>query len=178
MVQTSTSEQIAQRYARVRASLNERARRLFVASEAVAQGYGGISRVSRATGVARRTIGVGIAELQQIEEGWTPPWGPQRVRKPGAGRKKTTAKDPTLLSDLHALVESTTRGDPESPLAAHEPAISVDTKKKELVGLYKNGAANCARKALPTTSRCMTSSARRARRRRTACTTCRRTTRG
>jgi hypothetical protein len=207
MRQTSAVEQIGRRYARVRASLNERARRLFVASEAVAHGYGGISLVSRATGVARRTIGVGIAELQQIETSGTPPWGPQRVRKPGAGRKKTTAKDPTLLSDLQALVESTTRGDPESPLlwtarsqrhlvaalvaqghqtsmkmvarllkdhlgyslqanrkrlegaqhpdrnaqfehlnetirqqlAAHEPAISVDTKKKELVGLYKNG---------------------------------------
>lgn len=206
MRQTSAEKQIAQRYAHVRESLNERARRLFVASEAVAQGYGGISLVSRATGVARRTIGAGIQELGQIEDGWTPPWGPARVRKPGAGRKKTTAKDPTLLSDLQVLVEATTRGDPESPLlwtarsqrnlvaaltqqghhtsmkmvarllkelgyslqanrkrlegaqhpdrnaqfehinetirhqlAAREPVISVDTKKKELVGLYKNG---------------------------------------
>jgi hypothetical protein len=206
MRQTAASTQIAQRYAHVRESLNERARRLFVASEAVAQGYGGISRVSRATGVARRTIGAGITELRQIEEGWTPPWGQARVRKPGAGRKKTTAKDPTLLSDLQGLVDATTRGDPESPLlwtarsqrnlvtaltqqghhtsmkmvarllkelgyslqanrkrlegaqhpdrnaqfehlnetirqqlAAHEPVISVDTKKKELVGPYKNG---------------------------------------
>jgi methylmalonyl-CoA mutase cobalamin-binding subunit len=206
MHQPSALVQIAQRYARVRASLNERARRLFVASEAVAQGYGGIALVSRATGVARRTIGVGIAELEQIEAGGTSPWGTQRVRRPGAGRKKTTAKDPTLLSDLQALVESTTRGDPESPLlwtarsqrhlvatltqqghqtsmkmvarllkelgyslqanrkrlegaqhpdrnaqfehlnemirAALEtgtPVISVDTKKKERVGLYKNG---------------------------------------
>jgi CHAD domain-containing protein len=46
--------------------LNERARRLFVASEALAYGYGGISAVSRATGVARRTIRVGIAELHQM----------------------------------------------------------------------------------------------------------------
>jgi hypothetical protein len=206
MRQTTAAKQIAQRYAHVRESLNERARRLFVASEAVAYGYGGISLVSRATGVARRTIGVGITELHQIEGGWTPPWGPARVRKPGAGRKKTTAKDPTLLPDLQALVDATTRGDPESPLlwtarsqrnlvaalrrqghqtsmkmvarllkelgyslqanrkrlegaqhpdrnaqfehinetirhqrAAREPVISVDTKKKELVGPYKNG---------------------------------------
>ena len=116
MGQTSALKQIAQRYAHVRESLNERARRLFVASEAVACGYGGISLVSRATGVARRTIGVGITELQQIEGGWTPPWGQARVRKPGAGRKRTTAKDPTLLPDLRALVDATTRGDPESPL--------------------------------------------------------------
>ena len=116
MHQPAALVQIAERYARVRALLNERARRLFVASEAVAQGYGGIALVSRATGVARRTIGAGIAELEQIEAGGPPPWGAQRVRRPGAGRKKTTAKDPTLLSDLQALVESTTRGDPESPL--------------------------------------------------------------
>ena len=205
MRQPSAVKQLAQRYAHVRESLNERARRLFVASEAVAYGYGGISLVSRATGVARRTIGVGIQELRQIEGGWTPPWGPARVRKPGAGRKRTTEKDPTLLPDLQALVEATTRGDPESPLlwtarsqrnlvaalnrqghqtsmkmvarllkelgyslqanrkrlegaqhpdrnaqfehinetirhqlAAGEPVISVDTKKKELVGPYKN----------------------------------------
>lgn len=116
MRQTSALKQIARRYVHVRESLNERARRLFVASEAVAYGYGGISLVSRATGVARRTIGMGIAELRQIEGGWTPPWGPARVRKPGAGRKKTTEKDPTLLPDLQALVAATTRGDPESPL--------------------------------------------------------------
>ena len=58
------TKQVATRYAHVRESLHERARRLFVASEAVAQGYGGIALVARATGVARRTIGVGIAELQ------------------------------------------------------------------------------------------------------------------
>ena len=112
----TASKQITQRYAQVRGSLNERARRLFVASEAMAHGYGGISVVSRATGVARRTIGVGLAELRQLESGWTPPWGPARLRKPGAGRKKTTEKDPSLLPDLRTLVESTTRGDPESPL--------------------------------------------------------------
>lgn len=63
-----------------------------------------------------RTIGVGMTELQQIEAGWTPPWGAARVRKPGAGRQRTTETDPTLLPDLRALVEATTRGDPESPL--------------------------------------------------------------
>ena len=40
----------------------------------------------------------------------------ERIRRPGAGRKPTISKDPTLLSDLEALVEPTTRGDPESPL--------------------------------------------------------------
>ena len=39
-----------------------------------------------------------------------------RVRRPGAGRKPATVKDPRLRADLEALVEPTTRGDPESPL--------------------------------------------------------------
>src|SRR5262249_2224656 len=39
-----------------------------------------------------------------------------RVRRPGAGRKPAIVKDPTLVADLEALVEPTTRGDPESPL--------------------------------------------------------------
>ncbi|MBI3979609.1 MAG: hypothetical protein HY331_15620, partial [Chloroflexi bacterium] len=32
------------------------------------------------------------------------------------GRKPLTAHDPTLLRDLEALVEPSTRGDPQSPL--------------------------------------------------------------
>ncbi len=41
---------------------------------------------------------------------------PGRIRRPGGGRKRATAKDPTLRRDLEQLVEPTTRGDPESPL--------------------------------------------------------------
>jgi len=108
--------QIAVRYSKLEAGLSERARRLFVASEAVAFGYGGIVAASRATGMAPSVIGNGIAELQAIEAGTAPTMDPTRSRRPGAGRKKTTDKDPTLLPDLKNLIESTTRGDPESPL--------------------------------------------------------------
>jgi hypothetical protein len=55
-----------------------------------------------------------LAELRD-----TPPSEPprgQRVRRPGAGRKPLTEKDPTLMADLDSLVEPSTRGDPESPL--------------------------------------------------------------
>src|ERR1700726_2135963 len=62
-----------------------------------------------ATRIAPSTIGRGLKELAQDEPS-------ERVRRPGAGRKPTISKDPTLLSDLEALVEPTTRGDPESPL--------------------------------------------------------------
>jgi hypothetical protein len=65
--------------------------------------------VALATGLAPSTIGRGLKELQQEE-----PSG--RIRRPGAGRKPATVKDPTLRADLEALVEPTTRGDPESPL--------------------------------------------------------------
>ena len=103
---------IKQRYEAVKETLTERARRLFVASEALTYGYGGIIGASRATGMAPSAIGRGIKEVRAMEEGWTPPWGVERSRRPGGGRKKATEKDPTLLPDLKKLVESTMRGDP------------------------------------------------------------------
>ena len=180
--------------------LNERARRLFAATEARLAGRGGVSAVSAATGVARSTIGRGLAELRREE---SPP--SDRVRRPGGGRKQKVDTEPGLLDALSKLVESAIRGDPEAPLlwvsksqrhlaaalaeqgftasqklvgrllrrlgfslqanrktsegtshpdrnaqfehinmlvnafqAAGQPAISVDTKKKELVGDFKN----------------------------------------
>ncbi len=177
---------------------------------------GGVAAVARATGLARRTILNGIREVKAMESGATTPMDPTRSRRPGAGRKKATAKDPTLLADLKTLVESTTRGDPESPLLwtarsqrnlvaalaaqghtvsttivarllkdlgyslqanrkrlegvqhpdrnaqfehlnetlrrqleAGQPAISVDTKKRELVGNYKNVGRELAPKSDP-----------------------------
>ncbi len=66
--------------------------------------------------MAASVIGRGIAEVRAIEAGGTETLPANRSRRPGGGRKKTTDKDPTLLPDLKTLVESTTRGDPESPL--------------------------------------------------------------
>jgi len=62
--------------------------------------------LAAATGMALSTIGRGLKELGEEE-------APGRVRRPGAGRKPAIAKDPTLMSDLEALVEPTTRGDPD-----------------------------------------------------------------
>ena len=89
--------------------LDERGRRLVAAAEAFAAGYGGIAAVATATGMAPSTIGRGLKELAQDEPS-------ERVRRPGAGRKPAIAKDPRLLPDLEALVEPTTRGDPQAPL--------------------------------------------------------------
>src|SRR6201993_388795 len=102
-------EPIRERFSAVAPFLDERGRRLVAAAEAFAAGYGGIAAVATATGVAPSTIGRGLKELAQEEPS-------KRIRRPGAGRKPTISKDPTLLSDLEALVEPTTRGDPQSPL--------------------------------------------------------------
>ena len=191
--------------------LNERGRRRYAAAEALAAGRGGISAVSQITGVARSTIGRGLMELR---DGATAE--PDRVRRPGGGRKPLMVKDATLLDDLRSLVEPSTRGDPQAALlwtakslrnlaaglrelghqisysvvrellrslgyslqanrktreggnhpdrdaqfgyineqvkaalAAGEPAISVDTKKKELVGDFKNAGREWRPKGSP-----------------------------
>jgi hypothetical protein len=92
-------------------TLTERARRLWAATEARAAGWGGITGVVRATGIAYSTIQRGLRELDAKRR-----LAPGRIRRPGGGRKKTLDKDPTLLADLEGLVEPTASGDPMSPL--------------------------------------------------------------
>src|SRR3954471_21638541 len=104
-------EAIKRRFELLARHLDERRRRLWAASEALAIGRGGASTVARATGVSRRMIGEGIKELTD-----GPPAGAVRIRRPGGGRKRTIDTDPTLREDLERLVEPVTRGDPESPL--------------------------------------------------------------
>ncbi|HEX4334587.1 MAG TPA: ISAzo13 family transposase [Polyangiaceae bacterium] len=97
--------------------LDERRLRLWAASEAKALGRGGIAAVTAATGIRGKRIAIGIRELVELEE--EPPTLParrQRIRRRGAGRKALAAADATLWSDLEALLDPVTRGDPESPL--------------------------------------------------------------
>jgi hypothetical protein len=190
---------MADRLAVLLPRLNERDRRLALATEVRSWGRGGIAAVHRATGSSRSTIRRGCNELDSdAVEGQN-----RRVRAPGGGRKKAEVADPELLDALESLIEPETRGDPESPLrwttkstrnlaseltemghsvshpvvakilhflryslqgtrkklegsqhpdrddqfryintlakeflAAGDPVISVDTKKKELVGRY------------------------------------------
>ena len=181
--------------------LDERTRRLVAAAEAEALGFGGVTAVAQASGLSRGTVIRGMAELKVAPK----PARGQRIRRTGAGRKRTVDQDATLKRDLESLVEPVTRGDPESPLrwtcksvrqlaaelkrmkhqtshrmvaellhemdyslqanrktlegsthpdrdaqfhhisdksrefqAGRQPVISVDTKKKELVGDFKN----------------------------------------
>src|SRR5580693_9392981 len=113
MRRASTEAAIGQRFEGLASTLDERQRRLWAAIEAKAWGYGGVSLVSRSTGISRRAIHVGLRELQTdptatLEAG--------RVRRLGAGRRTLAETQPGLLDALDALVEPTSRGDPESPL--------------------------------------------------------------
>ena len=192
---------LAAKYGALEAALNERTRRLWAGTEALACGRGGIATVMRVTGLSRNTVVRGIRETTE-----THPLDVARIRAPGAGRKAKAVLDPGLKRALERLVEPLSRGDPESPLrwtckstrrlakeladegyevshrlvaellheldyslqgnrktkegtrhpdrnaqfeyinrrvsdamARKQPAISVDTKKKELVGDFKNG---------------------------------------
>jgi transposase len=110
-----TEKAIEKRFKLFSPFLNEKQRRILAVIEAQILGYGGTSRVAKATGLSRNTIAAGALELQRgssediagVKE---------RIRKPGGGRKRTIQKDPLLKADLEHLIEPITRGDPESAL--------------------------------------------------------------
>ncbi len=201
MLNEKAVTRIKDRFEALAPFLNEKQRRLLAGVEAKTYGAGGIERVAALVHMAENTVRRGLRELENpgaIE--------PDRVRRPGGGRKPTTDIDPTLLADLESLVAPEQRGDPCSPLrwtckstrnladelnrkghhVSHslvgdllghlgyslqsnrkrlegkqhpdrdaqfhhineiaqdyqnrgQPVISVDTKKKELVGNFKNG---------------------------------------
>ena len=191
--------------------MTEKGRRLWSAAEALSYGHGGVLLVSKATNISRTTIHQGIKEIQNDAS-------PDKrgVRSCGGGRKNLMTLQPDLIEHLNALVEPTSRGDPESPLrwtckstrklaselnlqgypvshmtvatllqeldyslqankktlegSQHEdrdaqfnyinmsvltlqkngqPTISVDTKKKELIGEYKNHGKEFQKKGRP-----------------------------
>ncbi|HEY1757122.1 MAG TPA: ISAzo13 family transposase, partial [Bryobacteraceae bacterium] len=109
-------EDVRQRFRSLSAFLDERMRRLVAAAESEAIGYGGVSVVARATGVSRRAITEGMRELSEQKMSREPLPLQARIRRKGAGRKRTVDKDPSLREDLDRLVDPATRGDPESPL--------------------------------------------------------------
>jgi hypothetical protein len=211
MIRVVQARAARKRYREMAPVLNEQSRRRFVALKARVLRRGGVSLMSRISGLARSTIYQGLSD---IRDNVSAP--PGRVRKAGGGRKKKTVDDPTLVTDLKSLVEPVTRGDPMQPLlwttrslrnlvaalakkghqvcptvvgdllrsmgyslqansktregskhidrdaqfqyinaqataflAAREPVISVDTKKKELVGNFKNNGGEWRRKGAP-----------------------------
>jgi hypothetical protein len=183
---------------------------MMAANEAVQEGFGGISRISRVCGLSRDTITKGIRELGEN------PIAAGRIRRLGGGRHPLLVRDPALPHVLETLVEPLARGDPQSPLrwtckstrtlaaelsrqdhpvshekvaqflramdyslqgnrkteegadhpdrdaqfqyindqvrralAGRRPVISVDTKKKELIGNYQNAGRQWRRSKSP-----------------------------
>jgi transposase len=107
---------IAEKFTAMESVLDERARRLWAATEARAIGRGGISRVAEATGLSRRTIRSGLSELHAPSPPLELEATTGRTRRHGGGRKPLTEHDPKLLRALEILVDPVTRGDPMSPL--------------------------------------------------------------
>jgi hypothetical protein len=98
------------RWLRVLGTLNEAQARLFVAQRALEEGRGGISRLSRLTGMSRPTIMKGIAELKG--RGALPCSDVDRVRRPGGGRKPVEESDPAVTRALRRILSERTAGDP------------------------------------------------------------------
>jgi len=203
------------RWLRVLGALNEAQARLFVAERALEMGRGGISRLSKLTGMSRLTIYKGAAELRGKGRLIVAQAG--RIRRAGGGRKRVEEVAPAIRRELRRIVEESTAGDPMSllkwtskstramaeeltrrghPVSAvtvgrclHEmgyslqanvktlegpqhpdrdaqfryinsqvksflrsgaPVISVDTKKKELVGAFANAGRTWQPKGEPT----------------------------
>jgi transposase len=90
--------------------LNERQRRLVAAADAQVLGRGGVSTLSRITGLSRTTLHKGLQELKGNEV------PAERVRRKGGGRKRMADQDPAVVKELERLVAPATRGDPMSPL--------------------------------------------------------------
>jgi hypothetical protein len=107
-----SSHGFRERLATLLPHLNERQRRMAAAVEARALGYGGVSAIAQATGLARGTIHRALNELEQ------PPvtLAHEQIRAQGAGRPRLVAQQPEIQRRLKDLVESSTRGDPMSPL--------------------------------------------------------------
>jgi hypothetical protein len=114
MQDAQVEARIRDKFLLVAVELDERRRRQWAAAEARDAGWGGISLVSRATGLSRPTIMTGLKELELSTESRL--IAAARVRDPGGGRRALTQSDPGLLEALERLIDSATRGDPMSPL--------------------------------------------------------------
>jgi hypothetical protein len=116
MSKIGTMEAVRAKYLLLQPLMTERMRRQWAACEAESLGRGGVSVVAEATGLSRTTIWAGRRELRQRVDHPETDLTPERVRAPGGGRHLVERDDATLLGALRALVESSTRGDPQSPL--------------------------------------------------------------
>jgi len=116
MTRDATLEAVRRKFELLRPLMTERMRRHWAACEAMTLPRGGVTLVAQATGRSRTTIWAGLRELQDPDDVPDDDLPADRARHAGAGRPFLSQADPTLVKDLEALVEPTTRGDPQSPL--------------------------------------------------------------
>ena len=109
-------EKNIQRINKILPMLNEAQKRMYLASEAEALGHGGITEISRISGVSRVTITAGINDLKQGRNTAVPGESQSPIRKEGAGRKPIEVTQPGIREALESLMESSTFGDPQGPL--------------------------------------------------------------
>ena len=91
--------------------LNEKQKRLFLASCANSLGWGGVRKVCEISGCCKNMVIRGKQELHD-EMAATD----NRVRKKGGGRKKTEEKYPGMSNWIEQIVADSTYGNPENPL--------------------------------------------------------------
>ena len=209
----STDETIQKRIKINLEHLNERQSRIYLASEAISYGRGGITRISHLSGISPKTIQLGIKELnKEVETAQA-----DKIRRAGSGRKREKDKQEGLEEAVLEIVEGHTVGDPmrvimwtsksarhiqkelwergfkvshelirqilkqnkyslqsnrrtreggnhpdrdaqfnfineksKRFIAENQPVISVDCKKKELIGNYKNNGKEWKKAKTPT----------------------------
>jgi hypothetical protein len=101
-------EDVQRKMRNVYNSLSEKDCRRYAAAEAIKLGYGGVAYIARLFGCSRESIDHGIAELDYLDE--DPVGG--RIRRPGAGRKKTEEKQPEIIEQVRGVIQDRTAGDP------------------------------------------------------------------
>jgi len=106
-------EMLKERIETVLPTLNEKQRRIYLASEAMTAGYGGVTRIHEITGVSRSAIQDGIREIKSSDEIIV---DKGRIRRMGGGRKKIIESQPEITNQILDIVEAHTKGDPESVL--------------------------------------------------------------
>jgi len=95
-----------ERIKRMLPMLDERQRRLYLANEALSYGRGGVSVVSRISGLSRTTITKAMSELKAgvTHDG--------RTRRSGAGRNTAENKYPKIQDKIRKIIDGKTYGDP------------------------------------------------------------------
>lgn len=91
--------------------LNEKQKRLIAAVEASSLGYGGVTLVTKVTGMARSRIHRGLIELKSNNKNEL-----DRIRATGGGRKSIYVENEKIINLVESLIEDSTKGDPMSPL--------------------------------------------------------------